>query len=109
MSGAVMEIEGFAASRRRFESILGLLASEEAGGLSHGELEEQLEAEGRKLLRELLQDHLTLRRLREQRLQHVIDAQGVGHSHVEIHERKLGTVFPSGVVAVPVDQRHPTP
>jgi hypothetical protein len=93
-----LEIEGFAASRQRFESILGLLTSDEAGGLTHGELEEQLEAEGRKLLRELLQDHLTLRRLREERLQHVIDAQGVGRSHVEIHERKLGTVFGEVVV-----------
>lgn len=98
MSGGIECATTFAASRAQFETILGSLESEEAGQMAHGELEEKLESEGRSLLRQLLQDHLDLRRLREQRLQHVIDAQGVGRSHVEIHERQLGTMFGEVVV-----------
>ncbi|MWA08131.1 hypothetical protein [Streptomyces sp. BA2] len=37
------------------------LASPEAGGLAHHELEDLLEERGRDLLRQLFQDHLDLR------------------------------------------------
>jgi hypothetical protein len=36
------------------------MASEDAAGLQHGELEEQLDARGRELLRRLFQDRLDL-------------------------------------------------
>ena len=59
---------GYAASREEFESLIGFLDGADAGGLSHAELEERLDRDGRELLRRLLDDHLALRALREQRL-----------------------------------------
>ena len=92
------EIDSFTPSRERFETIVGMLESEEAAQLSHGELEERLESEGRSLLRQLLQDHLELRALREQRLQQVVGADGVRRGNVEVQERALGTIFGEVVV-----------
>ena len=48
----------FARSCKQFVTITGLLESAEAMGLTHSELEEYLAANGRELLRRLLQDHL---------------------------------------------------
>lgn len=88
----------FGPSHERFETILRQLESDEAAQLSHGELEELLDSEGRSLLRQLLQDHLELRALREARLRHVVGADGVARGNVEVHERTLGTVFGEVVV-----------
>ena len=89
----------FAASRDRFERMLGRLEGPEAGQSMHGELEEWLEAEGRELLRQMLQDHLDLREQRERRLERVAGSDGVVRSSVEPgHGRGLLTVF--GEVAV---------
>ena len=65
---------GFAASRDRFETVLGFLDGQEAGALSHGELEERLAVDHRELFRQLLQDHLDLRAQREARVEGVRDA-----------------------------------
>jgi len=71
----------------------------DVGGLSHAELEERLDRDGRELLRRLLDDHLALRALREQRLEEVIGDEGVTRGRIEAgHERALETVF--GTVAV---------
>ncbi len=43
------------------------MASEEAAGLQHGELEEQLDVRGRELLRQLFQDRLDATAAREER------------------------------------------
>ena len=43
------------------------LSGEEAGKLRHADLEEQLQARGRELLRRMHQDHLDLLAAREQR------------------------------------------
>ncbi|HZJ08708.1 MAG TPA: ISKra4 family transposase, partial [Trueperaceae bacterium] len=49
---------------------------------------------GRALLRQLMQDHLDLRAVREQRLYAVRDAEQVTHACVEAdHQRHLATVF----------------
>jgi hypothetical protein len=66
----------FAASRERFESLIGFLDGADAAGLSHAELEERLDVQGRALLRCLLDDHLALRALREQRLEQVVGDEG---------------------------------
>ena len=55
----------------------------DAAGLSHAELEERLDREGRELLRRLLDDHLALRAVREQRLDQVVGDEGVTRSRVE--------------------------
>ena len=84
----------FAASRHRFERIVGWLEGADAGQLAHGELEERLDVEGRELLRQMLQDHLDLRAQREPRLEAVVGADGVARRGVEAgHERGLLTVF----------------
>jgi hypothetical protein len=88
------ETAPFARSRDGFETLVGFLGGEEASGLSHGELEERLESDGRALLRQLYSDHLELRTEREPRLEVVTGSDGVAHRSAETgHERSLGTVF----------------
>ncbi len=89
----------FACSRNQFESLVSFLDGADAAGLSHAELEEQLDREGRELFRRLLDDHLALRAVREQRLDQVVGDEGVTRSRVETgHTRALETVF--GTVSV---------
>jgi hypothetical protein len=89
----------FGASREQFESLIGFLDGADAAGLSHAELEEQLDVHGRELLRCLLDDHLALRAVRESRLEQVTGDEGVVRSRVENgHVRALETVF--GTVSV---------
>ena len=69
------------------------LESDEAGALTHAELEASVEVKGRDVLRQFFQDHLDLRAQREQRAE-VVDAHGVTRSRVEAgHHRPLTTVF----------------
>src|SRR5438876_12153043 len=51
----------FARSRLRFESLVGDLSGGRAGQMTHDQLEELVEDQGRELKRQLLQDHLDLR------------------------------------------------
>jgi len=89
----------FAASSSRFDGLVAWLAGDQAAGMTHGELEDRLHSEGLALLRQLLQDSLDLRAVREQRLVEVIDADGYGRGVAEDgHERGLATRF--GVVTV---------
>jgi len=84
----------FAGSRERFEGLISFLGGSESGALEHAELEARLERDARELVRGLLQDHLTVRELREPRLVEVTDTGGVAHRHLEAgHERPLATVF----------------
>ncbi len=86
-------VDGFAASRGRFDDVVAFLDGAQAAALSHAELEEHLDTDGRELLRQLLADHLTVRELREEKAQ-VVDASGVRRSRVEPgHARALATVF----------------
>src|SRR6266487_778902 len=89
----------FDASHARFATVVAWLGGDQAGGVSHAELEAGLQTEGRALLRQLLQDHLDLRASGEQRLDRVVDAeQAVRPSAETGHERWLSTVF--GAVSV---------
>jgi hypothetical protein len=86
-------MDGFADSRERFEDLVGFLDGTAAAGLSHGDLEDRLDTDGRGLLRQLYQDHLTLRAQVEPRLE-VIGAEGARRGRVEAgHSRDLVTVF----------------
>ncbi|MGH9226776.1 MAG: hypothetical protein ACRD2W_23995 [Acidimicrobiales bacterium] len=83
----------FEASRARVEEMLAWLEGDEAGALTHAELEGSVEAKGREVLRQSFQDHLGLRAQREQRGE-VVDAHGVARRRVEAgHRRPLATVF----------------
>jgi hypothetical protein len=83
----------FTASRTMFGKIVDLMNDDAKLSLSHGELEELLDVQGRDLIRQLLQDHLDLRTTREARLD-VVDATGIARPSVEEgHNRALGTLF----------------
>jgi hypothetical protein len=85
---------GFGPSREQFESLVGFLDGTDAAGLAHGELEERIDRDGRELLRCLLDDHLALRAIREQRVEQVVGDDEVTRGRVEEgHRRGLGTVF----------------
>jgi hypothetical protein len=93
-------LSAFAASRDRFERIVGWLEGPQAGRLAHGELEERLDVEGRELLRQMLQDHLDVRAQREPRLEAVVGADGMARGSVEAgHGRVLLTMFAKVQVA----------
>jgi hypothetical protein len=86
--------DGFSCSRERFETVLAWLDGAEAGVLSHAELETRLSHDHRELFRQLVQDHLDLRALREAKISDVCDADAVSRTYVEPgHVRTLGTVF----------------
>ena len=87
----------FAISRVKFEALVGLLESSVGMGMTHGELETKLEADGRELLRQLLQDHLTLRGPGETD-EPVVDDKGVTLTHSRLQTRSLVSLF--GAVAV---------
>jgi hypothetical protein len=97
-------MQPFAASRTAFAALAVELGAEGAARLGHGELEELLEPRGRDLLRQLFQDHLDLRRLREERAVRahpapVAGADGVIRRAVESgHQRLLASIF--GTVTV---------
>jgi hypothetical protein len=94
----------FAASRTAFAALLVELGGDGAARLGHAELEEVLDLRGRELLRQLFQDHLELRQLREELAARahpaaVTGADGVTHRAVETgHHRLLATIF--GTVTV---------
>jgi hypothetical protein len=76
------------------EQVVAEPAAQDADERTHAQLEEQLAARGRELMRQLYQDHLDLRAVREQRQQRVVDAEQVAHTRVEgEHQRRLATVF----------------
>lgn len=84
---------GFESSCERFEEIVGWLGSESAESLTHGELEAEVDARGRELLRVLFQEHLDRLADGEQPVE-VTDVDGVARSSVEGgHSRQLATIF----------------
>src|SRR5215472_4205839 len=86
--------EAFAESRKCFGELEDWLASPEAAGLQHGELEEQLDVRGRDLLRRLFQDRLDLTAAREERRHDVTGEDGVVRTRAERgRERPLVTKF----------------
>jgi hypothetical protein len=84
----------FERSQTLFAGLLEWAAGEEALGLEHSELEGRLMEDGRELIRQVLQDQLDLRAVREQRLDRVIGSDGRPRRSVERgHERDLHTVL----------------
>src|SRR5512142_809311 len=83
MQGYVPGPDGaFAQSGECYAELEEWLASD-AAGLQHGELEEQLDARGRELLRRLFQDRLDLTAAREERRHDVTGPDGVVRTRAE--------------------------
>jgi hypothetical protein len=94
--GTPAPADPFARSRIGFESLVEDLASGRIGKMAHDQLEELIEGRGREVQRQLLQDHLDLRAIREQEALPASREQRrvEGRSRVERdHERMLATVF----------------
>jgi hypothetical protein len=85
--------EAFTGAREQFAETEEWLGGE-AAGLQHAELEEQLEARGRELVRRLLQGHLDLLAAREERRDDVAGEDGVARTRAERgRSRPLVTKF----------------
>ena len=84
-------------AREEFENIVGHLDSKEASGMTHSELERELEKKGRELMRMLLQEHLD-NRGPGQCDQPVCGVDGQERSRMRLQKRKLETVF--GTVSI---------
>lgn len=101
---AVPPGDPFAASRSLFEELASGLAGPAAAALTASGLEELLDEKGRDVLRQLLQDHFSLRAAREeqQARKHpgpVTGTDGITRSRLETgHGRLLATLF--GTVTV---------
>lgn len=101
MPGYVPEpdVDVFAAADESFAELKGWLASAEAAGADHGELERQVSVRGRELQRQLMQAHLDLREVREERQPAVTGPDQVTRTRAEKrHARTLASVF--GLVMV---------
>jgi hypothetical protein len=84
----------FAQSREYYGGLEQWLSGAEAARLRHADLEEQLQARGRELLRRMHQDHLDLLAAREQRRSSVTGADGLARTRAEKgHARTLASVF----------------
>ncbi|KEF16658.1 hypothetical protein DF18_34010 [Streptomyces rimosus] len=94
----------FAPSTNFYNALVAELHSPATGRLSHHELEELLDSRGRLLLRQLLQDHLDLRALREEQAARtqrplVVGPDRLARTRLEMgHQRHLATLF--GTVTV---------
>ena len=101
MQGYVPAQDGaFAESRKCFGELEDWMASAGAAGLQHGELEEQLEARGRELLRLMFQDRLDLTAAQEERRHDVAGEDGVVRTRAERDRtRPLVTKFGQVIVS----------
>ena len=87
----------FADAERAFGAMETFLDSAEADALKHSDLERAMEAQGRELIRKLLQAHLDARAT-ARAVEPVRDADGVARSDGHVHTRELETIF--GTVTV---------
>ena len=92
--GLTVAETAFAASCGLFEQLATDLTSPDAATLTHSGLEDLLAARMREVTRQLFQDHLDLRAVRERRAGQVVDAAGVERTRIERgRARILATVF----------------
>lgn len=90
---AAVRADEFATSRNLFDLLIAELAAPAADELTHAGLEELCERRGRAVLRQLLQDHLDLRTLREEaRLSADHPAGRLERGHHRLLATVVGTV-----------------
>ncbi len=89
---ALVVASPFTEAEEKFEELVGYLTSGESRALTHSELERELEARGRELVRTLLQAHLDTRSP-GQASAPVRDRDGLERTPGRMHERGLETVF----------------
>ena len=89
--------EAYELAQEQYDSIITTLRSAPAQQMTHSQLEELLETDGRELLRRLLQAHLDERGPGAV-TEPVVDAIGLAHTHQRKHTRSFKTLF--GVVTL---------
>ena len=89
----------FDLARSQFESLVTTLSTAETQSMTHSELETLLQRQGAEVMRQLLQDHLTLRGPGAVAAGSVTGADDVVRTHQRLQERVLMTVFGAVVVA----------
>ena len=83
----------FTAAFAQLDKIKGFMTSKAAASMEHSEIEGYVQREGLELLRLVMQGHFDWRAEGEERLDEVIDADGVAHRNVEAdHDRDLASV-----------------
>lgn len=93
-AGPAVTEAAFAASRDLFEQVAADLGAPKAAELTHSGLEDLLAVRMREVTRQLFQDHLDLRAVRERRSAQVVDAAGAERTRIEQgRARILATVF----------------
>ncbi len=83
----------FSAARARFEALLERVASEESLALSHDDVEDLVEKDGRLLLRDIVQGHLALRTMEEQGRDAPTGSDRKERTHRRSTSRTLQTIF----------------
>src|SRR5262249_22357394 len=86
------QADAYSSAQEQYDSIITHLHSTQAQRMTHRELEQFLDLEGRELLRRLFQAHL------DERgpglvTEPVVDAVGQEHPHQRLHSRSLTTIF----------------
>lgn len=99
MKAQISEIEKpFNKAQQRFEQVIQKLESRPVQSMTHSEVENCIQAEGMEVLRQLFQDHLDLRSLREQKSQAVLGQDGIQRRPNRGQSRQLESIF--GTVTV---------
>lgn len=83
----------FSAARAHFEALLERVASEESLALSHDDVEDLVEQDGRVLLRDIVQGHLALRTMEEHGRAAPTGSDGKERNHRRSTSRPLQTIF----------------
>jgi hypothetical protein len=98
-AGLEARLAAFGAARGLFDALVEELGDPAADELTHAQLEERIATRGREVMRQMLQDHMDLRSIREPRRSQVTGIDRVARRRIEPgHERRLATVF--GTVTV---------
>ena len=87
------EVDLFENARVSFEGLVTRLKGRQALGMKHNELEAMVGSQGQDVLQQLLQDHLKLRALTEEKQASVVGADGVERTHVRDRSRTLMTLL----------------
>ena len=88
----VTVVDPFAAAREQFEELPKFLRTQEALGMTHSDMERELETRGRELMRSLYQGWLDQQAPAEAKAP-VVDAEGEERTDKRVHDRALETTL----------------
>ena len=105
MSGYADEAAaGAGRSRAVFDAVVAELADPECAQVTHAELEERLTERSRELMRQLFQDHVDVRAVREERRTGVVGADQVPDEVLAVADQFVDEGVPSDMRGDPLIQ-----